>query len=283
MKPMHRFLMPLTAVAAAAFLGAAPVAAEGFDQDAFDTFVSGRVGDGEPVYWYSVGTIRAYPSGELLFGMEGYDAARSAKPEKDRPLAHQYNRKIYFYKDPESDAILTEWDGAPVEPIAYPYQFITYELKGDAIETYVEQGRAPRVTRLGPSGNMSAKRIGETLVVTAPVYLDIDIPGTDRRVEAFENYDFFFQPRYRRSRSTPRNQLSWVRYGDLPAWAAKESPDGKAIYHLVTWRVDSFDELPERLREHIEANHTLWREPPASLDEIRTLQAPDDDAGDQGF
>ncbi|MEM9706003.1 MAG: hypothetical protein AAF850_07990 [Pseudomonadota bacterium] len=251
--------------------------AEGFDQDAFDKFLSGRVGNGDPVYWYSTGTIRDYPSGDLRFRMEGFDAARRYMPDPDRPLAHQYNRKIYFYKDPETDEYITEKNGQAVAPIAYPYQFITYELKGENIETFVEQGIKPRIQKLGPSQNMSAKRIGRTLVVTAPVYLDFEIPGTNRRIDAFENYDFFFQPG--RSRRTPQNQLSWVRYGDLPSWAG----GGKAIYHLVTWRIDRWSDMPEQIRTFIEANHPLWQSPPASLEEIRALQEPAEAGSDQGF
>ena len=256
----------------AAFAAAAPVTAlaEGFDQNAFDRFVDGRVGTGEPVYWYSIGTIRSYPDGELLFGMEGFDAARRFSPDAEKAYAEQYNRKIYFYTDAETGDVLEEHDGETVSPIAYPYQFITYELKGDAVETFVEQGKAPNIRRLGPSQNMSARSVADTLVVTAPVYLDFPIPNTDRRIDAFENYDFFFHPE---GSVREPHQLAWVRYGDLPAWAG----GGKGIYHLVTWRADSWEEIPERLRVYIEKKYPLWTEPPASLEEVRALQESEDD------
>lgn len=262
---------------ATAFAALTPLAAfaEGFDRDAFDRFVDARVGEGEPVYWYSIGTIRSYPSGDLLFGMEGFDAARRFSPDAEKPYAEQYNRKIYFYTDAETGKILEEHNGETVSPIAYPYQFITYELKGDQIETFVEQGKKPNVRRLGPSQNMSARRVADTLVVTAPVYLDFPIPNTDRRIDAFENYDFFFHPED--SVAEP-HQLAWVRYGDLPAWAG----GGKGIYHLVTWRADGWDEIPDALRAYIEENYALWTEPPASLEEVRALQESDGDAA-KGF
>lgn len=116
---------------------------------------------------------------------------------------------------------------------------------------------------------MSARRVSDTLVVTAPVYLDFPIPNTDRRIDAFENYDFFFHPED--SVKEP-HQLAWVRYGDLPAWAG----GGKGIYHLVTWRADGWNEIPEKLRTYIEENYALWTEPPASLDEVRALQESDE-------
>ena len=43
------------------------VTANGFDQATFRHWVDMRTGgDGEPVYWYAVGGVFRYPSGELL-------------------------------------------------------------------------------------------------------------------------------------------------------------------------------------------------------------------------
>ena len=39
------------------------VAAQGFDKRSFATFVDMRVGTGQPIYWYCIGTVYAYPSG----------------------------------------------------------------------------------------------------------------------------------------------------------------------------------------------------------------------------
>jgi len=254
-------------------IGMAEARANGFDRAAFDKFVSDRAGDGEPIYWYSIGTIRSYPAGDLLFEMEGYDTARRHTPDPSKAKTEQYNRKIYFYKNAETGEYIKEWGGEAVEPIAYPYQFITYELIGDQIETHLEQGAEPRITKFGPSRQISARRLGDTLVVTAPVYIDFPIPNSDRRIDAFENYDFFLQG----SDASEPHQLSWVRYGDLPGWAAAESSTGKAIYHLITWRVEDFNDLPAGIRAEIEESHPLWKQPPASLSEVRALQSPDSD------
>ena len=230
----------------------------------FERWVEGRIGRGDPVYWYSVGTMRSYPDGKLIARMEGYDTARMHQPDKSRELAHQYNRKIYIFRDPETGEVLREVDGKPVEPIAYPYQFITYELKDGGIETFVEQGTGENVRRIGPGDQISMRMLGETAVFSAPVYLDFPM-GPEARYQAFENYDFFFHPE--RSMSKP-NQLSWVRYGPAPEWAGGVP----TIMHLVTWRVDSFEEVPASLREYIESEAELWREPPEDLTDVRRLQ-----------
>lgn len=256
--------LPSALVGLLAFSLAGLADAAGFDEAAFDLWVDARAGAGEPVYWYSTGTVRAYPSGELLFLMEGYDTARSHRPNPEAPLAHQYNRKIYVFRDPDSGEILETWNGQDVEPVAYPYQFITYALEGDSLKTSVEQGAGERV-RTVEGGAMAHRLVGDTHVFTAPVFLDFPIPGTDSRYQAWENYDFFIQPE---AGVAEPHQLSWARVGPLPPWAG----GGQSVMHLVTWRVESFDDVPAGFRRYIEEEAPLWKAPPRDLAEIRELQ-----------
>jgi len=62
--------------------------------------------------------------------------------------------------------------------------------------------------------------------------------------------------------------LSWARYGALPAWAG----GGPAIIHMVSWRLDTYEDVPERFRAYIETEAPLWMNPPEGLEEIRALQ-----------
>ena len=251
-----------------------PTASATITPQLFDTWIKGRVGTGDPVYWYSVGTMRSFPDGKLIARMEGYDTARMHRPDPAKPLAHQYNRKIYIFRDPETGEVLREVDGAAVEPIAYPYQFITYELKDGGIETFVEQGAGDGVRRIGPGNQMSVRMLEDTAVFSAPVYLDFPA-GPGKRYQAFENYDFFFQPDG--SVDQP-NQLSWVRYGPAPEWAGGVP----TIMRLVSLRSDIFDVVPESLRTYIESDAQLWRAPPEDLADIRRLQGAEAPEG-QGF
>ncbi|MEM7570617.1 MAG: DUF1838 family protein, partial [Pseudomonadota bacterium] len=252
-------------------LWAAPALAGDFTQENFDAFVEARTGSGEPVYWYSIGTVRAYPSGEVLFTMEGYDTARSQRVSDSK--VQQYSRKTYIFRDPETNEVLKTYEGNAVEPIAYPYQFITYELVGDDMETTVEQGAGKGVRTIGPSRGMSVKEIDGTLVYTAPLFLDFAIPNTPARYQAWENYDFFIQPKGTKGE---RHQLSWARYGAAPKWAG----GGPSIMHMVSWRVENFKDVPKQFRRYIEADAKLWKAPPQDLADIRRLQeAPDADKG----
>jgi hypothetical protein len=233
----------------------------GFDEELFETFLKARVGSGEPVYWYSIGEVYSYPDGALLARMEGFDTARLVRDEKDPHTAYQLSRKTFVYRDPETNEVFREVGGKPATHIKYPYQYITYKLEGDQLVTWVEQGSGARLRKLGPSKEMVARRIGDVAVFSAPLFLNFETPRG--KYEAFEHYDFFIQP----DGSTP-NQLSWLRYGDLPPFLGP----GKTIIHLVSWRVESFDELPETIKEWVKTDAQLWREPPKDMDEIRNLQ-----------
>ncbi len=239
-------------------------AAETFDEDSFARFASMRAGTGEPVYWYTIGTVFRYPDGEALFRMEGVDTARRL-PDGEDGTVHQASRKVFFYRDIETHALLHSYADRPVEPIAYPYQYITYALDRGTVITHVEQGTGPALQRIGPVENIALRRIGETLVFSAPLFLDFPL-GDGRRYQAFENYDFFVHPET--SGLSLPHQLSWVRYGDLPPFAGP----GQGIIHLVSWRVDDYAALPASMREALEREAPLWQAPPADLAEIRELQ-----------
>ncbi len=245
--------------------GAAMADGGGFDRDIFDRWVTARAGTGEPVYWYSEGDVKAYPSGEVLVRMEGFDAARLHRPDPDSDTAYQLSRKIYVFRDPKTNEILRTFNGAPVQVVKFPYQYMTYTLDGDRLITWVEQGAGESYLKIGPGTDIRARQLGETLVFTAPLYLTVEGPPSVSR-SIFENYDFFIQPEAEDPRE--QYQLSWLRYGDRGGFS-----DGPTITHMVSWRVDSFDELPESIASFVREEAPLWLEPPRDVEEIRALQA----------
>lgn len=240
--------------------------ADELSPEIFKSWVDARAGTGEPVHWIAEGGVYAFPSGEKLFGMIGFDSSTVIWPEGDESRAIHLTRKTFAYTDPETGEVLTEYDGRPVEAIAYPYQLITYRVEDGKIYGDVEQGVEPNVQSIRSKRGMKVRQLGkDTLAVNADVFLDIPLPG-DRRLEAWENYDFFFHPN---GEVDEPHQMSWQRYGDLPRWAG----EGKAIYHLLSWRVESHDEFPPELLAWAKAHKPMWLRPPASLDEVRKLQS----------
>lgn len=251
-----------------------PASAEafGWTPERYETWVKSRAGTGDPVYWYSVGTLRAFPGGELLYKFEGYDTARAKRVSPK--MTEQYSRKVYIYRDKDTNAVVREVNGEAVEPIAYPYQFITYEYKTDKdapyLQTFVEQGKAPNVRKIGPGTDITVRQVGDLELYTAPLFLDFPIPGTDKRYQTFENYDFVIP----QDQSKP-GMITFMRYGPLPEWAQKDGITQGAM-HMTTWRIADYDDVPKSLRDYVETDAPLWMEPPKDLADIRRLQAVDE-------
>jgi Protein of unknown function (DUF1838) len=235
-----------------------------FNPDVFAKWVDMRVGDGQkPAWWYCFGEVYSYPDGKLLAKMEGIDVARLLKVSKDSVI--QLNRKTFVYEDPQTGQVMYgERNGKPVQHIEYPYQKITYALRGGQLATWVTQGSGARIQTMGPGYKSTARKLGENLVFSSPVFLQFETPRG--KYEAFENYDFFVAPAAKNTKD--KYQLTWNRYGDLPPFLG----GGKGVIQLVCFRLDTFDDIPETLRKHIQEKAPLWMNPPKSLTEIEELQ-----------
>ncbi|MBY9066952.1 DUF1838 domain-containing protein [Hyphomonas sp. WL0036] len=269
----------LLAACASTAGGAAPVAetavaetaAQLTDADVFRTWIEARAGNGQPVHWVSEGAVYAYPSGEKIMGMVGFDSSRVIWPEGEDGEVIHLTRKTFTYTDPVTGEILTELNGQPVVPIAYPYQVIRYRMKDGLIYADVEQGVEPRVQKIESKDGIIARKVGDSWAFTAPLFLNFPLPNGGQ-YEAWENYDFFVHPEG--SVNQPY-QMTWQRLGDLPAWAG----GGTGIYHLLSHRVDTVDAFPPALLAWAEAEKAMWLAPPASLEEVRTLQQGEGSAG----
>lgn len=232
---------------------------------ALRNWVDARAGTGDPVHWIADGAIYEYPSGKKLFGMIGFDSSTVIWPDTLGGEVMHLTRKTFAYTDPVTGEILSEYDGNAVEPIAYPYQLITYRMADGKIYGDVEQGVGERIQIIKSKDGMSVGSIGkDTMTVTASIFLDFPLPN-GVQYQAWENYDFFIHVG---SDIDEPHQMSWQRYGSLPPWAGS----GKAIYHLRSWRVEQEEEFPPKLLEWAKAVKPLWLRPPANLEEIRALQ-----------
>jgi hypothetical protein len=185
-------------------------------------------------------------------------------PAGSPDIAWQLSRKYYVFRDPETNAVLREYNGKPVPPIAYPYQYLTFKLDKGRVVTSVEQGAGAALVRIGPLDNFILRRLGSSLVVSTPLFLNRETPRG--KYEAYENYDFILRASEETSRE--RYQMTWNRFADLPAFLGP----GRAMLQMVGWRVDAFEDLPSTIRDCILQDAPMWKEPPKDLDEIRALQ-----------
>lgn len=234
--------------------------------EALQTWVDARAGTGEPVHWVAEGSIFEYPSGKKLFGMIGFDSSTIIWPEEVGGDIIHLTRKTFAYTDAETGEVLTEYNGQPVTPIAYPYQMITYRLENDRIYGDVEQGVGEGVQQIKAEDGIPFRKLGDTYIYNAQVYLDFPLP-TGKQYQAWENYDFFIHPEG--SVEEP-HQMAWERYGALPPWAGM--PDTKSIIQLHSWRVESHDEFPEKLLAWAKKDKPQWLNPPKDIAEVRALQ-----------
>ena len=241
------------------------------ETDVLKAWVDARAGTGAPVHWVSEGGIYAYPSGEKLFGMIGFDSSTVIWPENPGDKVIHLTRKTFAYTDAETGEVITEYNGNTVEPIAYPYQMIEYRYENGRIYGDVTQGTGDRVQKIISEDGIAARQIGNTWAFTAAVFLDFPLPN-GAQYEAWENYDFFINPV---GGVEEPHQMSWQRYGALPAWAGGE----KAIYHLLSHRVESQDEFPPKLLEWARDSKPQWLTPPADLDEIKAIQQGESTSG----
>ena len=266
MRTLASFLLSIgIAVYAPAGAGSESPASRDSAPEELRIWVDARAGTGAPVYWLAEGGVYSYPSGEKLLGMIGFDSSTVLWPETPDGEVIHLTRKTFTYTDPVSGEILSEYDGQAVEPIAYPYQLITYRMKDGRIFGAVEQGVGDQVRKIQSRNGMRIRRLGQgTLAVTASVFLDFPM-GAGSRYQAWENYDFFL---HSPDKLDEPHQLSWQRYGALPPFVG----EGNAIYHLLSWRVESQDEFPPALLEWAREEMPMWLRPPADLEEVRTLQ-----------
>ena len=232
-----------------------------FDEERFEAWVSMRLGGpGRTTFWYSTGEVCAYPGGEPLALVEGFDALRCVRGRGG--VVHQLSRKLFVVRDVSTGEVLRRWRGAPVRVIKYPYQQVSYSLTPDGrLFTEVTQGSGAGVTRMTGT-SIAARRLSARggFAFTCPVFLNLETEGGGA-YRCYENYDFFTG-----GGGSARPHCSWVRYGATPPFSEQ------AVMHVVSWRLDSFAELPLRMREYALRHAPQWASPPRSLEEVASMQ-----------
>ena len=165
-----------------------------------------RAGTGEPVYWIGEGEVYAYPSGEQLFGIIGFDASTVIWPDEPSGTVLHLTRKVFTYTDLETGEILTEYNGQAVEPVAFPYQLFTYRFENGKIYSTAEYGTAPEIHKTKSKNGMRVRSMGaDTLLVNAAVFLNLPL-ASGKKLRAWESYDFFLHAGGARRR-TPSTEL----------------------------------------------------------------------------
>ena len=299
------------------------------DFQAFAELKIGKPG-GPTVRWSVEGELFEYPTGRLLARVAGVDVCRrvddyhdtqSAANEREvrspspatknadpsslsRPDAkttcREISRKLLLFLDPETNAVMTEFEGRAVEPAAFPYRVVEYAFssdetragnpdgpsgpgaRGGSVTATVTVGAgASKMSLTGASVAVSrGRQTANDRVFSVPAFLDVETRDGGRH-EAYESYDYFqtgsgdppSPPRRAPSkreeeRGDPKTwTFAWTRFGAC-------APFGEAcVLRALARRVPSHEALPEAVRRFAKENAPEYADAPRDLAEIRTLQA----------
>mmetsp|Transcript_13219 Transcript_13219/g.22652 ORF Transcript_13219/g.22652 Transcript_13219/m.22652 type:complete len:309 (+) Transcript_13219:147-1073(+) len=240
--------------------------------DPFDIFVKMRTGFGEGpgantdgVFWVAGGSVYEAFSGKELAVFEGFDVGKGIQISDNH--IRQFSRKIFWFRDPTTGEIMTEFEGKPVQPIVYECQMIDYHSEEDGSIAYSVEA-SPRLSKGAvPKTKIATQMAGpHQMMINTPVFLDIPIPEErgGGRYQAWEFYDYNVDPSFPLDR--PATGV-WCREGRLPPF----NMDSKVVSRASMYRVDSYDELPERMRELVESSHPHFKEPPKDEKEVAEI------------
>lgn len=244
-----------------------------------ETFVQMRSGlnpgeeAGDPIFWTCDGELYATPSGKILARIEGFETSRAVRLEAN--AYRIFSRKLVWFLDPETNEIVTDYEGKPVRPIRFDAQVLDIEQPPES--GGANDSLAPifpsvvRSTRQVPCMPITPRWGGspDVLMFQVPLFIDIEIPiggSKTRRYQAWEFYDYSMN--VNDDNDYPPT-LSWTRQGSTPPFCT----DGTGVTHSRCHRVDTFEDMPQSTQDYVNQNDPLFREPPQSMEEVDRLLA----------
>lgn len=225
--------------------------------------------DGKDFVFYIKGSAYSYIPGERpvkIFGVEGYNIRRRIEtPEKDGFFLA--TREIVFYKDPKTDAIISDWENPWTKEKCEVFHIQNDPVNG---RMRVKDGKYISVSMDGKRefGEASApEEINEHLVWTSDVFPFYPLPGFDKNYTASEMFDFYVEKDELNKTTPPKNvMVSWTRVGPWLPWMKMPNNGGVIIVHARSWRMESWDLLPERIKKEVSEKYSSYMKAPETVD-----------------
>lgn len=230
---------------------------------------------GDPVFWAADGELYQTPSGTILARIEGLETSHAVRLENG--AVRIFSRKLVWFRDPDTNEIMDEYQGKPIIPIRFDAQVIDLEEgEKNAADDSLTQilPFVVRSKRLVPCMPVTPRWGGcdDILMFQVPLFIDIEIPipsedggpPKTRGYQAWEFYDYAMNINY----DTPPI-LSWTRQGASPPFVMSSTG---GVTHARGHRVDSFEELPQSIQDYVNENYPLFRGPPQSMEEVDCLE-----------
>lgn len=249
---------------------------QAMDEEAYDAWIETRLGpaDGSPIYWWGSGLVSDAETGEPLYIFEYYDTTHQIThpdyPNKQIGLT----RKFDAFRDKDTHEILKTFEGREMKTLLYPYQMLEYELVDGKVLSAVTQGSGKHLRTHRSEGGIYTKRVGDFWHFEVHAQFSVarpEYPGT--RDTAAGNW--LFITRADDTTTTPIHHWAVTSVG----W--RESIDGSAqteprrlrLTHYDGGGFADYEELPQHVREFIEAELPAWKEPPRDIEEVREIQS----------
>jgi Protein of unknown function (DUF1838) len=227
--------------------------------------------DGKDVVYYMKGYTYAFIPGERpqrIFGFEGYNIRRRIEtPEKDG-FFHA-TREIVFYTDPLTGEILSEWRN----PFTQQKNEV-FHIANDPVNYRVR-------VRGGKHFNVSLDGKRELGEIASPqewddyyvwqrdVFPFYPMPGWDKNYTSAELFDYYVPKADLERDGPPSVMVSWTRVGPWLPWMGMDKRDGLMIYHARSKRMESWDQLPERIKKTVKEKFPVYQTAPAEVDPNR--------------
>ena len=247
-------------------------------------------------FWTGQGQLYSSPSGEVLANIDGFDVAKAVRISDD--VVRQFSRKIFWFRDPITNEVITDYKGHPVRPIKYDWQVFDYKRgmakplhvpmpstpsssssSSEALRNDYDQGLAPINptivksvgSRTVPCMPITPRYAGpDTLLYQMPLFIDIQTNKVS--YQAWEVYDYTvdLSDGVNGNGNRPPT-VSWSRQGSTMPFCQ----NGDGVMHFAGHKVDRFEDLPRHLIEMIEQNdeYEMFKKPPSDMEEVLELEA----------
>jgi hypothetical protein len=234
--------------------------------------ILGSLADGEAVYFYWRGAAFARRQGEAdrrLFHILGMTARQCISLEDTArgPGYRLLAREAMLYLDPKGGAVLSRWRNP----------FIGRAV--DVHPVHNDPVNLPPVYMNTADGAPAMRWTGEVapplwvMQFTLPLFYHNILQGNYQRYvggayHATEMFVFsgaladLLDPR----RSWARATVAWSRLCDWLPWMEMQGREGMVYFHASGHKVGAFDDLPQALKDHIDAHAPHYRSPPPADD-----------------
>lgn len=233
------------------------------------TEATGARPDGKDFAFTIKGYAYSFIPGERptrLFNVEGYNIRRRVEtPEKDGYFVA--TREIVFYKDPKTDEIISSWENPWTKE-----KVEVFHIQNDPVNfrTRVKDGKYVGVSMDGKRefGESSMPEdFGDTLVWTSDIFPFYPLAGFDKNYTAAELFDFYVPKEELNKTTPPKNvYVSWTRVGPWLPWMKMNRTDGVMIFHARSQRLETFEQLPDRIKKEVREKYPTYMTAPTTVD-----------------